>query len=235
MKRTDILLRESDIRQWCKEGLSKFEICIRLNCKPETLNKYLKLMQIEYKGRQDWAKNIQFLEKYISYEEYVQRGRVKRGQLKKVLLRQGLKEYRCENCGLTTWQNKTIPLELHHKDGNQANIALDNIQLLCPNCHALTENYGCKKLNKTYFCPICGNQVKHKGSRCKKCAAIERMDKQGRKRPTKAILLESLSKTQNFCELGRIFGVSDNAIRQWCKYYNIPIQKEVLKNYIANK
>ena len=49
MKRTDILLREQDIRQWCAEGVSKFEICMRLNCKHDTLNKYLKLMQIEYK------------------------------------------------------------------------------------------------------------------------------------------------------------------------------------------
>ena len=39
-----------------------------------------------------------------------------------------------------------IPLELHHKDGNRYNNQLDNLMLLCPNCHALTENYRAKNI-----------------------------------------------------------------------------------------
>jgi 5-methylcytosine-specific restriction endonuclease McrA len=59
---------------------------------------------------------------------------------KVLLLRDGLKEYRCESCGQTEWLGQPIPLELHHIDGNRNNNQLSNLQLLCANCHALTPN-----------------------------------------------------------------------------------------------
>ena len=48
---------------------------------------------------------------------------------------------KCENCGLDSWQGEQIPLEIHHINGINADNRLDNLQLLCPNCHALTNNY----------------------------------------------------------------------------------------------
>jgi len=51
-----------------------------------------------------------------------------------------------KGCQHTTWLDQPIPLELHHKDGDRTNNTLPNIELLCPNCHALTDNYrGSKK------------------------------------------------------------------------------------------
>ena len=47
----------------------------------------------------------------------------------------------CECCGITEWNNKPIMFQLHHKDGNYKNNTLENIVLLCPNCHSQTENY----------------------------------------------------------------------------------------------
>lgn len=61
--------------------------------------------------------------------------------LKPRLINSGLKEYKCERCKLSTWLNEPIPLELHHKDGDNTNNELDNLELLCPNCHAMTDNY----------------------------------------------------------------------------------------------
>jgi hypothetical protein len=49
--------------------------------------------------------------------------------------------HRCERCGLTEWLEQPIPLELHHMDGDSDNNAEENLQLLCPNCHAFTDNY----------------------------------------------------------------------------------------------
>ncbi len=67
-------------------------------------------------------------------------------RLKSRLLRESLKEHRCELCGASEWMGELIPLELHHRDGDRTNNALSNIELLCPNCHALTGNYrGSKK------------------------------------------------------------------------------------------
>lgn len=47
----------------------------------------------------------------------------------------------CFDCGNTTWLNKPIPIELEHIDGNHKNNNLENVKLLCPNCHALTPTY----------------------------------------------------------------------------------------------
>lgn len=47
----------------------------------------------------------------------------------------------CESCRLTRWLDQPIKLELHHIDGNRSNNLQDNLQLLCPNCHAYTDNY----------------------------------------------------------------------------------------------
>lgn len=61
--------------------------------------------------------------------------------LKRKLLKHGVKERRCESCQMTNWLSKPIPLELHHLDGDSLNNTLENLQLLCPNCHAMTDNY----------------------------------------------------------------------------------------------
>lgn len=53
----------------------------------------------------------------------------------------GLRSHKCELCQLTTWQNQPIPLELHHVDGDRTNNTLENYQLVCPNCHAMTDNW----------------------------------------------------------------------------------------------
>ena len=50
----------------------------------------------------------------------------------------------CECCGAKEWLNKPINLELHHKDGDRSNCEEDNLELLCPNCHSYTDNYGSK-------------------------------------------------------------------------------------------
>lgn len=57
-----------------------------------------------------------------------------------------IREHKCEKCGLTEWQGEKIPLEVHHIDGNRRNNSLSNLQLLCPNCHSLTDNFRGKGL-----------------------------------------------------------------------------------------
>jgi len=69
--------------------------------------------------------------------------------LKKRLLKEQILPYQCFNCKNTAWLDKPIPLELHHVDGDGSNNNLSNLQLLCPNCHALTENYRGHKKRKT--------------------------------------------------------------------------------------
>lgn len=59
-----------------------------------------------------------------------------------------LRGHKCENCGLEEWMGKPIALEVHHEDGDSLNNDISNLKLLCPNCHALTDNYRGKNINK---------------------------------------------------------------------------------------
>ena len=62
------------------------------------------------------------------------------------LLKEGVKEHKCENCGLTEWLGKKISLELDHIDGNCYNHSIENLRVICPNCHAQTETYRGKNI-----------------------------------------------------------------------------------------
>ena len=65
-----------------------------------------------------------------------------RGTVKKALIRAGLKEDRCEDCGISEWRGKPLSLALHHVNGDGQDNRLENLRLLCPNCHSLTENFA---------------------------------------------------------------------------------------------
>lgn len=58
-----------------------------------------------------------------------------------------LRGHRCECCGNTEWLGQPITLEIHHINGNNTDHSLENLQLLCPNCHSLTENWRKSKPN----------------------------------------------------------------------------------------
>ena len=57
------------------------------------------------------------------------------------LIKENIKEEKCELCALEKWNSLPIPLELDHIDGDHYNNNLSNLQILCPNCHAQKTNY----------------------------------------------------------------------------------------------
>jgi len=69
--------------------------------------------------------------------------------LRRWYLRQ--KEYKCDSCNLKTWQEKEIVIELDHINGDRYDNRIENLRLLCPNCHSQTDNYKSKN-KKRYEC-----------------------------------------------------------------------------------
>ncbi|HYF27854.1 MAG TPA: HNH endonuclease signature motif containing protein [Baekduia sp.] len=67
-----------------------------------------------------------------------------RWNLKRRLIALGLKEDRCELCGLVDWRGQPLPLELHHRNGDPCDDRLENLQIVCPNCHSQTDTWGGK-------------------------------------------------------------------------------------------
>ena len=101
---------------------------------------------------QGWNINLKFkpfegkkieeiLVKNSTYQSY---------KLKKRLIAEGIKKSVCESCGQSEWLEQPIPLELHHINGNNSDNRLENLRLLCPNCHALTDSYRGKNKRKLW-------------------------------------------------------------------------------------
>ena len=69
-------------------------------------------------------------------------GRRNRVNLKQRLIAAGLKEPHCEICGIESWQGRPLSLALHHVNGVGDDNRLENLQLLCPNCHSQTDTFA---------------------------------------------------------------------------------------------
>lgn len=153
-------------------------------------------------------------------------------KLRKRLIEEGLKEHRCESCKLTEWMGELIPLELDHIDGDHYNNQIENLKILCPNCHAKTPTYrGKNKRNKNsqtlknknqiertkkvYRCSSCDTQLKGK---CKTglCSSCYSKSQRKVERPSKEHLLKEIQQS-SYLAIGKKYGVSDNAIRKWLK------------------
>ena len=146
--RTDLLERKTEILQWVSENRSKAYMARELGCNPKTINPLLERLGIQYDGNQS-GKGYEKNREKMTLKEYLEQSKdIQSNKVRIKLLDEGLKEHKCECCGLTTWLNQPIPLELHHKDGNRYNNVLENFELLCPNCHALTDSYRGKNCTK---------------------------------------------------------------------------------------
>jgi Bacterial regulatory proteins, luxR family/HNH endonuclease len=65
-----------------------------------------------------------------------------RHNVKNRLIRAGIKQNRCELCGLKQWRGRSLSMALHHINGDGRDNRLANLQFLCPNCHSQTENFS---------------------------------------------------------------------------------------------
>ena len=142
--RADIYEHKNDILIWIKENKSKAYISRTLNCKQDTLNKHLKLMGIEYVGNM-CGKGIH-KNKVLLQDILTNKVKFNTSHLKKRLVVEGLLEDKCKDCGNEgVWNGKPITLELDHINGDDNDNRLENLRILCPNCHSQTPTFRKKK------------------------------------------------------------------------------------------
>lgn len=158
------------------------------------------------------------------------------------LIKEGLKENKCELCNIENWCGKPLSFHLDHINGDNMDNRIENLRILCPNCHSQTDTYcsnnmksskseernrrylnkeekviekkfEIKKKVKTKNQCECGVEIRRESNMCNKCHT-----KSLRKveRPS----IEQLKidiKELGYAGTGRKYGVSDNAIRKWIK------------------
>ena len=138
--------------------------------------------------------------------------------LKKRLIQEGLMKNECCFCGQEPmWQGKPLSLQLDHMNGNKTDNRLDNLRLLCPNCHTQTETHSGK--NRSNKCKDCNKRIGRSTTRCQKCAnqSMPRLVKFD----IDPISLAKLVWSKPTVEIAKDFGVSDVAIAKRCRKFGI--------------
>lgn len=67
-------------------------------------------------------------------------------KLRMRLINDDIKNEECEVCGIKEWNGKKLSFELDHIDGDRTNHKLENLRIICPNCHSQTETYRGKNI-----------------------------------------------------------------------------------------
>ena len=155
---------------------------------------------------------------------------VSKQNLKRRLLKEKIIPYKCSICGNNgIWNNKKLSLQLDHINGDNTDNRIENLRFICPNCHSQTDTYAGKNV-------VHKHNQKQQQKKCEYCQQLyvpkfkaqrfcsqECSKKSQRKtcRPSLQQLTEDIKNlNNNISAVGRKYGVSDNAIRKWIKYYN---------------
>lgn len=144
--------------------------------------------------------------------------------LKRRLIHAGLLKEQCAGCSTgSVWQGKPLVLQLEHRNGNPRDHRIENLCLLCPNCHSQTSTFTSRSPGRytdykkaRYYCIDCGDELSGKRwDRCSACSAkANARSKIGWPEP--AVILERVRAT-SYSAVGRELGVSGEAVKKHLK------------------
>ena len=139
---------ETELYEAVKSSTSIRQVLDKLNIVPaggnyQTTNRRIQKLGIDtshFTG-QAWNKG-KVIGPKRPIEEYLKENTIVQSfKLKSRLITEGLKQHKCECCGITEWNGQPAPIELDHINGNHHDNRLENLRILCPNCHAQTDTY----------------------------------------------------------------------------------------------
>jgi DNA-binding Lrp family transcriptional regulator len=146
-------------------------------------------------------------------EILIENSKYRCGLLKERLIQNKTFQNNCFECGLKDyWNDKKIILQLDHINGNRYDNRIENLRLLCPNCHSQTKNFAGKNIKNKRpksinYCKKCSIKVYKKNSFCKKCCLRKSKINWPSIKELQMLL------TQMSCQdLAKKLGVSDRAI-----------------------
>lgn len=152
---------KEEIENAVKKSLSNAQVCRELGIRPcggnyKTLkNKYKNFnIDITHFTGQGWNVGDRF--KSFGKKKYDIKDILSNkilysssNRLRERLILEGYKENKCEKCNLSEWMDKQIPLELNHINGDNLDNRIENLEILCCNCHAQTDNWRGRNTNKS--------------------------------------------------------------------------------------
>ena len=140
--RDDINQHKAYIIEQLEAGIPKCQLCTEFKCKPDTLNRRLKEWGVNHLNNQPGKNRPKYAKRKPLVFCLITNSRTPTYHLKRRLWQDGLKPQFCEECG---WAQRSedgrLPLELHHINGDTYDNRLENLLILCPNCHSLKANH----------------------------------------------------------------------------------------------
>lgn len=183
------------------------------------------LGQAHLRGKQHKHRGFRELESIL-----VERSHYSSGALKKRLIKNGLIPDVCALCGqVPYWNGKPLTLQLDHINGNYLDNRLENLQILCPNCHTQTDTFTSRKGGGRYSTPKqeplikrcpCGTEIWRRSNHCEKCQySIEVYQPKHKIAWPPIETLRQMVEDSNYLQVGKKLGVSDNAVRKHLHRY----------------
>tara|TARA_B100001093_G_scaffold437332_1_gene436193 strand:- start:5623 stop:6309 length:687 start_codon:yes stop_codon:yes gene_type:complete len=140
-------------------------------------------------------------------------------RLKKRLFSELNWEKKCAECGIgDTYNNEPLTLQLDHINGNNKDHRLENLRILCPNCHSQTDTYGGK--NVKYIknkCVDCNTHIHSQSTRCNSCAKKELYKTKRASWPSYEQLQKDFKELVHCTKVAKKYGVSSHTIKSWMK------------------
>jgi hypothetical protein len=216
---------EECFREAVKKSKSLTEVMKTIGIKPigsnfKTVKKYITLWNLDISHFiADWTTAARAARKIISDEDlFVENSIADSQQVKNRFIKTGV-ENKCAMCSINSWQGQDLTLQMDHINGYSSDNRLENLRLLCPNCHSLTSTYCGKNRThkqgkKKYFCQDCSAEIHKNSDRCSPCSHKRR--KNAISWPEKEYIF-FLIEEYGYLGAARILKCSDNAIRKHLK------------------